>query len=162
MGYWELVEPYWKTVNIYDAPVEFLRTFAAVPPNVQTLVAAHWCESEVSNGGLHQFFSNPTGVLAPEAALAYRALGVPELARILDEAIAFFGREYPRDQGARIAARTGHKGVAREQWNPFSQLDERFYEAAGSAGGQFQKDRLFLAMDDYAIRGRSNGRRTTS
>jgi hypothetical protein len=162
MGYWDLVEPYWEKVNIYDGPDEFLRTLAAVPSTVQTLIAAHWCESEVSNGGLYQFFSNPTGVLAPEAAEAYRVLRVPELANVIDEAMGFFGEDYPRDRDVRDAALPRTEGRPREQWDPFSELDERFYEAAGYRGGQFEKDRLFLAMDEYAVRRPpQSGRRTT-
>jgi len=162
MGYWDLVEPYWEKVNIYDGPDEFVRTFSAVPSTVQTLIAEHWCESEVSNGGLYQLFSNSTGLLAPEAAGAYRVLGVPELANVLDDAMAFFGEEYPRDRGVRDAALPRPEGRPREQWDPFTDLDERFYEAAGYKGGLFEKDRLFLAMDEYAIGRRpQSGRRTT-
>jgi hypothetical protein len=149
-GYWNLVEPYWEAVNIYDGPSDFARTFREVPPSVQPLIAAHWCESEVSNGGLHQFFSNSTGVLAPEAAQAFRVLGVDLLATVLEEAMAFFGPNYPRDQDERCAALPEPDGRPREEWDPFFALDERFYEAAGYRGGGVSKDRLFLAMDVHA------------
>src|SRR5829696_2343578 len=77
-GYWQVLEPYWARIDIYNGPEAFLATYGEVPPVVQILFAAHWCESEVSNGGLHQFFMNPTGVLAPEAAQAFRKLGFPD------------------------------------------------------------------------------------
>ena len=40
-GYWNLVEPYWQAVNIYDGPSDFARTFRVVPLSVQPLIAAH-------------------------------------------------------------------------------------------------------------------------
>ena len=55
-GYWKVLEPYWHRIDIYNRPERFLMTFASVPRFAQTLFAAHFCESEVSNGGLHQFF----------------------------------------------------------------------------------------------------------
>ncbi len=102
-SYWDLVEPVWKKISIYDGPEAFLsqfRSFPAVPGN---LFAAHWCQSEVRNGGLHQFFSNSTGVLAPEALSGFQAIGLTEWATILDEAMRFFGPSYPRDRETRIA-----------------------------------------------------------
>ncbi|QQZ28937.1 hypothetical protein HMY34_09310 [Thiothrix subterranea] len=35
------------------------------------------------NGGLGQFFSNDTGILAPEAAIAFEKLRMPNCADIL-------------------------------------------------------------------------------
>ncbi|WP_164468170.1 DMP19 family protein [Caulobacter vibrioides] len=45
----------------------FLAGFSAVPTPSKHLLATHWLQSEVHNGGFSQFFSNSTGVLAPEA-----------------------------------------------------------------------------------------------
>ena len=53
------------------------------------------------NGGLGQFFSNHTGVLAPEAATAFEKLGMPNCARILRSSMQFFGAAYPRDRSIR-------------------------------------------------------------
>ena len=56
------------------------------------------------NGGLGQFFSNSTGVLAPEAAEAFEELGMPNCARILRLSMQFFGECYPRDRSEREQA----------------------------------------------------------
>lgn len=71
-SYWRLVEPIWDTVSIYHGPKAFLEQFEAAPEASRTLFAAHWCQSEIDNGGLYQFFCNSTGVLALEAAEAFR------------------------------------------------------------------------------------------
>jgi hypothetical protein len=66
-SYWDLVEPVWDEINIYDGPDVFLETFQKVPLKIGYLYAVHFCQSEVCNGGFGQFFFNSTGVLAPEA-----------------------------------------------------------------------------------------------
>ncbi|MCW1885445.1 DMP19 family protein [Luteolibacter flavescens] len=102
-GYWSLVEPLWDDISIYDAPDVFLRQYAEAPERARLLFAAHWAQSEFMNGGLGQFFSNPTGVLAPEAVEAFRAMGMRHCADLLAEAMAFFGDPYPRDRQTREA-----------------------------------------------------------
>src|SRR5687767_13179443 len=61
--YWSLVEPVWETISIYHTPDIFLTQFNSASLASRTLFAAHWCQSEVRNGGFHQFFGNSTGVL---------------------------------------------------------------------------------------------------
>jgi len=70
--YWRLIKPFSRELSIYDGPEVFLYQFRQLPPEVGHLLAAHRCQSEVRNGGFHQFFSNSTGVLAPEALAAFR------------------------------------------------------------------------------------------
>jgi hypothetical protein len=65
------------------------------------MFAAYWCQAEVLNGGLLQFYSNSTGVLAPEAVAAFDDLGLPVLAGLLRESNAWFGETYPRDRDSR-------------------------------------------------------------
>jgi Domain of unknown function (DUF4375) len=87
--YWSLVEPFWGKISIYDGAEQFLRQFRALPKHVGHLFAGHWCQSEVCNGGFHQFFWNPTGILAPEALQAYQAIGIPVWAAIVKEAMQY-------------------------------------------------------------------------
>jgi Domain of unknown function (DUF4375) len=138
-GYWSLVEPVWISLNRSwdDGPEAFLRLFHATPREIGHLYAAHWCQSEVCNGGLHQFFSNTTGLLAPEALEGFRAIGMTEWADILAEAMKFFGSPYPRERAYR------NKLLASRSRRPFSDLDERFYKWS---------DRWDEAADSYAER----------
>lgn len=138
--YWFVLEPHFEKVSIYEGGVVFLRQFQSLPPGIGTLLAAHWLDSEVCNGGFHQFFSNPTGVLAPEALTAFQDLGLDDAA-----ALRFFGSPYPRGQEARQAMLQAVAGEAREEWDPFFALDDRYYTSlpAGSC-------RLALAADAWA------------
>src|SRR4051794_27697626 len=95
-SYWRLVGPIWHSVSIYDGPETFLRQYRRLPREVGHLFAAHWCMSEVCNGGFHQFFGNSTGVLAPEAVEGIRAMGLTVWADILAAAMQLFGTPYPR------------------------------------------------------------------
>ena len=127
MGYWSVVEPYWESVDIYAEPDEFADTFRRVPHHAGLLLAAHWCQSEVRNGGFYQFFSNPTGVLAPEALDGFAALGRSDLAALLRSAVSFFGAHFPRTRDARCQALSGRTGASRKDWDPFYSADDQFY-----------------------------------
>jgi Domain of unknown function (DUF4375) len=138
--YWSLVEPVWLPLNRSwdDGPEEFLRLFRSIRLEIGHLYAAHWCQSEVINGGLLQFFSNTTGLLAPEAGDGFRAIGAEGWAEILAEAMKHFGTPYPRERDKRQQYLRIRQRRAREEWDPFSQLDERFYEWAGEWGGNWE------------------------
>ena len=100
--YWRLVSPIWKEVSIYNGAEKFLTQFSHLPLKSGLLLAAHWCHSEVCNGGFSQFFTNPTGVLAPEALQAFKAIGLNEWANVLEQAMSVFGGSYPREQRDRL------------------------------------------------------------
>jgi hypothetical protein len=102
-NYWDLIEHAHNTVNICDGPDVFLREFAALAEPERHLLAAHWFYSEHTNGGLHQFFANPTGVLAPEAVIGLRAIGLPGVADLLQEAMDRAATPYPRGRAERAA-----------------------------------------------------------
>ena len=123
-----------------DGPATFLREFRALPPGVGHLYAGHWCQSEVCNGGLEQFFHNTTGLLAPEALAAFHAIGIPSWADVLLEAMSFFGHSYPRERLKRMTQ------LAKDQ-RPFRELDKRFY-----AWLEGDYDRWARTADEYAKR----------
>ncbi len=99
--YWNHIEPFWDSINIYDGVEEFLQGFMETPEHAAHLFALHWCASEVCNGGFHQFFFNSTGVLAPEAVAGLKAIGMPQTANVVAEAMASFGEPFPRDREER-------------------------------------------------------------
>ena len=145
-GYWEHVEPFWETVSIYDGPEEFLLHFTETPEHAAHLFALHWCASEICNGGFRQFFFNSTGVLAPEAVAAFRVIGMKRTAAVVVAAMASFGDPYPRDREERQDALDAldPKGVGDDDCdNPFSDLDNLFYDLLGRENG---------GMDEAAAR----------
>jgi hypothetical protein len=143
--YWRALEPFWTSVNIYGSAAQFREGFYQLQPQIGVLFAAHWLHSEVCNGGFHQFFFNPTGVLAPEAHAAFCALQLSDVVPIIEEAITFFGFPYPREREERCVILDTVTGDTREQWDPFFALDPLFYAALPWETHRFQ-----LAADAYA------------
>jgi hypothetical protein len=139
--YWSLVEPVWDEIEIYQGPEEFARTFAAVPRPAGLLYAAHFCQSEVCNGGFDQFFSNSTGVLAPEAVEGFKAIGQDFVAEILQEACSLFGEPFPRERSLR---QSKLEAIDSELLDT---LDQRFYGIIQSENAGFE-----AAADSYARR----------
>jgi hypothetical protein len=120
------------------------------------LYAAHFCQSEVCNGGFTQFFWNSTGVLAPEAVEGFQAIGQPKVADVVQRAINMLGSPFKRDRAARWLAlnalvggqvfelgtdgRPSYKNV---DW--FTDLEREFYALIESESGGFA-----VAADAYA------------
>jgi len=138
-AYWALVEPYWEAINIYDGPELFRASYNRAPLAVGLLFAAHWCEHEVCNGGFKQFFVNATGVLAPEALKAYRAIGQLRVAKIVEEAMLLLGPTYPRDRSIRRTRLTA------EVFARLDELDDSYYAIRDIDGGGFD-----VAANAYA------------
>jgi hypothetical protein len=136
--YWLLIEPIWDSIKI-DGVELFLRTYRAVTPGLALLYAAHFCQSEVCNGGFEQLFLNSTGVLAPEAVAGFRAIGQQGVADVVQTAMDELEVPYPRDRTLRtlqLADLTPKK---------FDALDSRFYALIGTEGGGLKS-----AADRYA------------
>jgi hypothetical protein len=145
-----LIEPIWESVSIYEGPETFVRQFGRLRPEVGRLFAAHWCHSEVCNGGFHQFFWNSTGVLAPEAVAGFHAIGLTTSAAVVAEAMQWFGVPYPRDRDERcdrLETLPRGRGRDRVEWDPFADLDERFYDSLRDEPGDWES-----AADAYAAR----------
>ncbi|MFM9848406.1 MAG: DUF4375 domain-containing protein [Hyphomicrobiaceae bacterium] len=130
--YWQFVEPHWDRVNIYGTANDFLADYKRLSKPVQHLLTCTWCHSEVCNGGFHQFFGNSTGVLAPEAAIGFEAIGLPKAAVAVSGAMHFFGKRFPRAQPVREQRLNEYAAANPEAWNPFEAFDEHFYDALGT------------------------------
>jgi hypothetical protein len=124
--YGRFIERAWGAISLHDGPDVFLEQLRRFRPEVGLVFAAHWCQSEVANGGLHQFFWNGTGVLAPEAVAGFGAMGLDDWAGILAEAMQFFGDPYPRDCAERKRILDQVDQESRRTGLPFRSLDERF------------------------------------
>ena len=141
--YRKAMAPLQGKVSIYDGPQTYLRQLIEVTREQGLLMAAFWCASEVCNGGFHQFFSNPTGVLAPEAVRGFEFLGMTEVARIVAKAMERMGTPYPREEARRHQILSGLEPAREvpEDWRgPFQDLDQAFYKVTGSLRFQDQAD----------------------
>nr|WP_315481876.1 DUF4375 domain-containing protein [uncultured Undibacterium sp.] len=151
-SYWDLLEPIWGKADIHKTPDIFLTQFKLLPQAVGDLYAAHWLVSEVVNGAFPQFFSNSTGVLAPEALIALKRIGLDDAAEITEACMTFFGEEYPRDRDTRA-------NMIDWVWSEnLSEDDEYNLDILLDLSGQFLdalgKDlqAFNLAADAYALR----------
>ncbi|MBK7350623.1 MAG: DUF4375 domain-containing protein [Gemmatimonadetes bacterium] len=103
------------------------------------MFAAHWCQSEVYNGGLRQFFDNSTGVLAPEAVTGFRAVGMPKTAALLERAMLFFGSSYPRERADRERALAATENDDEELPNPFETMDVELFTLLDTEADGWEK-----------------------
>ena len=82
-------------------------------------------ESEVNNGGFHQYFWNSSGVLAPYVVDALKAIGAAAAAGIVQQALAVVGPDISwSDDVARQTRINLLSSQAREKLND---LDQAFY-----------------------------------
>jgi len=161
-NYWDQIEEAFEAVDIYETYDVFMQGAAKYPDWKIDILAVHWTMSETVNGGLEQYFSNSTGILAPEAVFGFQRIGRPELAAALQKAMALLGKPYPRERkerAARLAALRGGgeaqqtegfslvpKWVAKKvgmksAQSPFEEMDE----VLGGAGDDVEE-----ALDEYA------------
>ena len=145
MGYWSIVEPVWDAIDIYSGPDVFMQTFGSVPRSSALLFAAHFCQSEICNGGFQQFFGNPTGVLATEAVEGFHEIGQHQVAGLIEKAMSLFGRGYRRDRNER---QTRLEEVSKSS---LAALDDLFYSLIDSEAGGFA-----VAADRYTANRRSH------
>jgi Domain of unknown function (DUF4375) len=123
----------------------FLLQFGKVRPELGYLFASHWCQSEVCNGGFDQFFYNSTGVLAPEAAAGFQAIGLDDLAALVRQAMDVFGDHYPRNREVRCELLKKVAVIDGEEKDPFDYLDQQFYVCLGEDHQRYCK-----MADEYA------------
>ena len=105
------------------------------------MFAAHFCQSEICNGGFGQFFGNPTGVLAPEAIEGFREIGQMQIAALIESAMALIGSPYPRDRVER------EERLSQVSKAALDALDERLFVLIESEAGGFK-----YAADRYVER----------
>jgi len=124
-SYWRFVEPVWDSISIYEGGEVFLKQFSLASEKQKHLFSSHWAQSEIMNGGLGQFFSNSTGVLAPEAVDGFKAIGMVKCANTLHEAMKFFGDTYPRDRSVREFAFEQFYETNGEDSLPMEELEDQ-------------------------------------
>ena len=104
------------------------RIFDSATRGQQLLCAyvVYW--DDVTNGGHAQYFENYTGNLWREALEAMRAFDIREHQAILKKALSLFPDASPAS-----TSRDRRKQLEKIDTEKLEKLDERFYEAPGSA-----------------------------
>ncbi len=117
-----IIEPVWWSANIYDGPEEYERSLLQFSRAQRLVFAVTWYRSEVNNGGHHQFYLNSTGIVWKDALEAFRAMGAPEFARIIEESAQRLGGSPSLDRQERDRQL--------DTFAPdFNDLDKRYYAA---------------------------------
>ena len=116
--------------NLWDkTDAEVVKALASLPVEHRTLLAMDIFNAEFSNGGVHQFFFNSSGAVAPEVYDAFRELGLGRQAVIYKRALDMFPGEYLRDMQKR------RDKFFSEGWGPWDErlqkLTDEFYALAG-------------------------------
>jgi hypothetical protein len=126
-SYWEVLEPRFEEVNIYEGPEKFAESVAALPRPILLLYATHMCASEIHNGGFLQLFWNNTCVCVPEAIEGYTSMGMTNLGGILGKAASTLGEPYPRDRDDRWDSLLGASGRSPEELEAIFESTENLY-----------------------------------
>ena len=118
--HWAVLQPMWHELH---TPYEPDPRLHQATPGQRALYALYWLESETSNGGLHQYFWNPTGMLADEAVQGAHRLGLSGYADLLAEAITtvFDSPTVPQDQRLRQRALDGLSDQRRRRLDALDQ-----------------------------------------
>jgi hypothetical protein len=129
---WSLI----SSTLLHDGRSQSVR---ALSPSGQVVYFVQVFDSEVLNGGLHQYFSNSSGQYAHEALAALEKLGATQTAKLLQQAIAAFpGKRVPKDWARR------NKQLNRTDGELLNTLDSQYYALADS--GDEDLSRLLLAF----------------
>ena len=92
----------WLTDRLSIAgPGAMAARIADWPAAYRALYLLDLFNEEMLNGGVHQFFSNSSGDLAPQVAAALREAGLAKHAAAVEKGIAMFASPYPVDRGER-------------------------------------------------------------
>jgi len=132
-GYWDHIKDAFDKVSIYDGPEVFAKDVTKLPEYAGDLLAAHWFLSEMSNGGIWQFFDNSTAVVADRAATGFSNFGLPMVADSLRRAIA--------------------KAETKTEDSPFELFEKEEKEIYAVGGSDL--GRIYDRMDEYAKSRRS-------
>jgi len=119
-----------KVTDCWADEEKFAPENVSGPDGVKLLFAATYAERDICNGGFHQFFGNDTGRLAPEAIEGFCLIGIEDAGVVIAKAMKFFGASYPRNREERskaLEAVPGFPNAERDEWDPFTALDEAFY-----------------------------------
>jgi hypothetical protein len=84
-----------KRIDLWQSPDKYRAALAALPEDYQTLYVLEQFEEEFMNGGVHQFFYNSSGAVAPQVVVALRRIGMERQADLLAFGLAHFRTPYP-------------------------------------------------------------------
>jgi hypothetical protein len=124
-----VLEKMWPRVDIYRGSSKLKEGLARATAGQVAVYATWFSDSEICNGGFHQFFSNPTGILYREALAGFERIGAKRYAKLLATAGALLGKTVPRDHERRNARL---ERMTYDDWEARIAATERRYYAMRS------------------------------
>lgn len=137
-----LIQQLWSALPPGTAGVALHEELAKRPAPERNLMAIDAFNDEFENGGIHQFFFNSTGDIAPDVYEAMLALGLTRQAKLMQQAMALFTSPYPTDRALRARSYIGKHDVEGFE-TELSDMTDAFYAIEGGPevthlGGQTQ------------------------
>lgn len=146
---WELIQPLWYTVSIYDGLDVYNQDLKPFSDAQRKILALFWYDSEVCNGGHDQFFFNSAGIVWKDAIECMRMIGADQYANNFQKAIDLFGGSIPFDRNERNTAL--EKLSENEEFDDFEQIDMFYYEEEDI--NQLMNDYVKLHASDFVVKG---------
>jgi hypothetical protein len=140
--YWDLLGPHFEAIDIYKDRETLAASIANIPRHIVLLYAAHMCQSEVHNGGFLQLFWNSTGIIVPFGIEAYKTIGMPTLASLLEQAAQPLGSPYPLERDDRWDALLGASGLSESELETIFKTEDNFFIAFRKATKNLPFDKL--------------------
>lgn len=146
---WELIQPLWYTVSIYDGFDVYEQDLKPFSLAQRRLFALFWYDSEVCNGGHDQFFCNSTGIVWKDALEGMRMIGADRSADNLQKAVDLFGGSIPFNRGERLM--TLKKLSGDENIDVFHEIDLFYYDEEDI--DQLMNEYVKLHAADFVVKG---------
>ena len=124
-NYPQVYAPYYEQFNFHEGRKMWENSIKDIPLKAIHLFSIHWLHLEVYNGGFWQYFYNSTSTSYPEAKQGFEAIGMPEVAKIVETAAEKLGNPYPFEKELREEI----VGPPTQRMD-FGGLDNDFYELA--------------------------------
>jgi hypothetical protein len=146
---WDLIEPFWYKVSIYDGLDVYNQDMAGMTVAQRRFLALFWYDSEVCNGGHDQFFSNSTGIVWKDALEGMRMIGDDADADNFQKAIDLFGGDISFDRDERNDALD--KIYEKNGYECFEDINHGYY--GGDKFDKYMKEYVKSHPVDFVVNG---------
>jgi hypothetical protein len=123
---WSAISLAWDVAVIHEGRARLTQSLEQATCLQRAIYGAWWTETEVGNGGFHQYFWNSTGVVSALAQEGFGAMGAARMRECLAKAVMRLGSIDVFDRAARQQA------LAEIRPDAFGELDERFSSATAT------------------------------
>lgn len=150
-NFWELIQPLWFTVSIYDDIDVYNNDLKNFSDSQRKILAVIWYDSEVNNGGHDQFLFNSTGMVWKDAYEGLKLIGAVQLAENFKKVIDMFGGTVPFDRDER--QEQSDKLCENEDFDDFRENDDFYYTCECEDVSELINDYIRNNPSEFVVRG---------